>query len=144
MTTHTVQAILYGITCGAGGFMVGRYTRDWSAGMSRREVIGWAVRVTIAFLVIALAVFTYANRERQVSETARSTACNQEYFRAVSQALADRSAASGAASVAELDYLDTLQRDGDVTTARATYIAALQQLEMDRRSSPIPQPPDCR
>lgn len=144
MTTHTVQAILYGITCGAGGFMVGRYTRDWSAGMPRREVVGWAVRVTIAILVIALAVFTYVTRENQVSDTARATGCNQEYFRAVSQALADRSAASGAAATAELVYLDALQSDGDVATARATYIAALQQLEMDRRASPIPQPPDCR
>lgn len=136
MTTHLLTAT-YGLSCLIGGFLLGRIERATMGRRPARERWNLIARLALAAALVFFAIYTQA-------AAARQNACYLGYFTQVSASLADRSAATGRASAAELAYLDTIAADGDVAAARTTYAAALRQLESDRRAAPLPQPPSCR
>lgn len=101
-------------------------------------------RAVFGLLVVAVVAVSYV-QERQRTE------CQRDWFVAASQAIAERSTATGRtnhdlrafadASLAALEQ--PRQAPGPIRDALAELRDSIDQAEATRRATPIPQPPEC-
>lgn len=145
-----MHRLFEGLVWSAAGFVVG-FSLCWlvmrsvaintmegavSFRRSRRfEVLRVVIGVMLLLMVVLSGIRYY-----------QTTKCQQEYNRAVSESLTQRSEAQRQEGLAQIELL-TASLSGDRDAAiRETheYIAAVTELERVRAASPLPPPPNCR
>lgn len=124
------------VTGGIGGFLVAQFERHLQDGKTFRQRLFGAARVLAGLAVLALLAY-------QLAGASSRNDCLQNYFVAVSDALRDRSQATGDSAASERAVWVSLRRGEIDPRAAAERVASIDRLEAARLIAPLPPPPEC-
>lgn len=109
-----------------------------SGNVSRRRIAYEVTQSLVGVLILVMVVVSGV-------QYYRNTSCQRAYNEVVAQSLSARSEAQRVEAQAQVELLTATLSGDNAALARETreYIAAIQELESVRSSSPLPESPNC-